>query len=65
MSLELHDRERDVKQACDSRDSQELFRLANLESKEGNDEYAEALQQLARRIDKEDWAYDEATDQAL
>lgn len=60
MSLELHDRARDVRSAYDSRDVEELFRLANLESKDGNDEYAETLKQIAKRFDREDWAYDES-----
>ena len=56
------DRSIEVHEAVDTRDSSALFRLARLEKEEGNDEFAESLYQLARRIDREDMAYDEMRD---
>lgn len=54
------ERQTDIFNALETRDSEALYQLADLEKEEGNDEYAEALQQHAKRIDKEDWGYDEA-----
>lgn len=65
MSIELNERRIDIECALMTNDSEALYRLAQLEAKEGNDEYAHALLAEARRIDREDWAYDEAVDNAL
>lgn len=65
MSLELHDRQIEIKEALETRDSEALYTLARLEKEDGQDEYAESLQIHARRIDKEDAAYDEERDNNL
>lgn len=54
------ERQLDIELALMTRDSEALYRLASLEKEEGNDEVAEDLQAHAKRIDREDWAYDNA-----
>ena len=54
------ERQDEIKHALETRDSEALYQLADLEKEEGNDEYAEALVQHARRIDREETLYDEA-----
>lgn len=46
--------------AINSRDSEALYRLAGIMKEQGDDENAEALLTEARKIEKEDWAYDNA-----
>ena len=54
------EREEEISTAIEQRDSERLYELAGLEQEEGNDETAEELRRLAKAIDKEDWAYDNA-----
>ncbi len=56
------DRANEVHDAVETRNSEALFRLSRLEKEEGNDEFAESLYQLARRIDDADMAYDQWRD---
>lgn len=46
--------------AINSRDSEALVKLAQIVKEQGDDEQAEDLLAEAKRIEKEDWAYDEA-----
>lgn len=54
-----------VETAVEQRDVEGLFKLARVAKKAGNDEFAEILVDNAKRIDREDWAYDEAVDNNL
>jgi hypothetical protein len=60
MSLELHEQDQAVYDAIKTRDSEALYQLAAQVKEQGEDEQAEALLAEAKRIDKEDWAYDNA-----
>lgn len=44
--------------AINFRDSEALCKLAQIVKEQGDDEQAEALLTEARKIEKEDWAYD-------
>lgn len=46
--------------AINGRDSEALYQLAQIVKEQGDDEQAEALLIEAKRIEKENWAYDEA-----
>lgn len=46
--------------AINSRDSEALVKLAQIVKEQGDDEQAEDLLTEAKRIEKENWAYDEA-----
>lgn len=46
--------------AINSRDSEKLFQLAQVVKEQGDDENAEALLTEAKRIEKEEWSYDNA-----
>jgi hypothetical protein len=59
------ERDQEVTEALQTRDSGALYRLAGLYKEEGEDEYAETLIMAAKKIDREDWAYDEAKDEGL
>lgn len=59
------ERVQEIEEALGTRDMEKLFKLAEKESKEGNDEYAEILRDNAKRIDREDWQFDEARDNEL
>ncbi len=54
------ERQEEITTAIDQRDSERLYQLADLEAEEGNDEVAEELKKIAKNIDREDWAYDNA-----
>ena len=56
----IDERATDVYHAIQTRDIEGLYHLANLYKKEGYDDIAEALQADARKMEKEEWAYDEA-----
>ena len=56
------DRVSQIEEAVETRDVEALFKLARLVKKEGDDEHSEVLIGLARRYDREDWAYDNAND---
>lgn len=60
MSTPLIKEERDTEiyEALNTRDSEALYTLASLEKEEGNDEEAEKLIKIARKIDHEDQSYD-------
>ena len=59
------ERDDEVSTALQTRDAAALLRLARLYKKEDEDEYAETLQMAAKKIEEEDWAYDEAKDNSL
>ena len=59
------ERQVEISDALRTRDSEALYHLAGLEKEEGNDEVAEELYKQAKKIDREDWAYDEAKDNEL
>jgi hypothetical protein len=59
------ERDQEVSEAMQTRDSEALYHLAGLYKEEGEDEYAETLIMAAKKIDREDWAYDEAKDNSL
>lgn len=46
--------------AINSRDSEALYNLAQIVKEQGDDEQAEVLLTEAKKIDREDWAYDNA-----
>ena len=52
------ERDTEIYEALNTRDSEALYTLANIEKEEGNDEEAEKLIKVARKIDDEDQAYD-------
>lgn len=54
------EREHDVNVAINTRDSEALYNLASYYKKEGEDETADQLLTIAKKIDREDWAYDES-----
>lgn len=61
-----HTKDRDlgerVRTAVERRDSETLFQLHHKLKEQGEDEYAQILLDNARRIDREDMAFDEARD---
>ena len=50
----------DIEKAMHERDAGMIRYFAELEAREGNDEYATSLYQMARRWGREDWSYDES-----
>ena len=54
------EQQQDIVAAINSRDSEALVKLAQIVKEQGDDEQAEALLTEAKRIEKENWAYDEA-----
>jgi hypothetical protein len=58
-TIALNEREQEVNEALKTRDAEHVHRLADLYKREGYDEVAEDINNQARQIDKEDWAYDE------
>lgn len=54
------EREEEIAKALETSDSEALYQLAGLEQEEGNDEQAAELRRVAKMIDKNDWAYDNA-----
>lgn len=54
------ERNQEVRLALEARDAEHLCRLADLFKAEDDDEMAETLKNHAKRIDKEDWSYDES-----
>lgn len=61
----IDERQTEIFEALRTRDSEALYHLASMEKEEGNDEVAEELLQQAKKIDREDWSYDEAKDNEL
>jgi len=57
-----NDQALDIDLALQLRDSSALYTLAAQVKEQGDDEHAEVLRDIARRIDREDMAYDEARD---
>lgn len=49
-----------INQAIKERDEEKLYTLAQYAKGDGEDELADYLVQQARRIYREDWAYDES-----
>ena len=49
-----------VNQALQERDTTMLHVLSELYKEEGEDETADELRTIAKRIDRDDWAYDNA-----
>ena len=64
MDLKI-DLETEVEKAIETRNIQALFRLARIVKKEGSDEYAEVLMDIAKKYDREDWQLDEYVDNNL
>lgn len=60
MSISTTDRDQDIFNALHTRDSEELRRLASLCKGDGEDEQADLLLDAAKRVDREDWSYDES-----
>jgi hypothetical protein len=58
------EREEAVQQALQSRDSEALYKLAELYKEEGEDEYAETLRFAAKKVDQEDLDDQARADQA-
>ena len=58
----IDEREVEVAQAMQTRDVEALHTLAELFKEEGEDERADILMYTARKINREDWSYDEAND---
>lgn len=56
----VSDRDEAITNAINTRDVSTLYKIAEWEKKEGNDEEADKLVKEAKRIDSEDWAYDES-----
>lgn len=56
----IDDREQEVFEALNSKDSEAIYHLADLFKEEGEDERAEELLKIARRWNDEDWSYDES-----
>ncbi len=54
------ERSQEIMDAVEERDAEKLYRLASLESKDGNDESAQTLMDTIKQWNKEDWSYDEA-----
>lgn len=54
------EREEAIALAMETSDSEALYQLASLEKEEGNDETATELIRVAKMIDRNDWAYDNA-----
>lgn len=54
-----------IETAIKQRDVEGLFRLARIAKKAGNDEFAEILIDNAKKIDREDWVFDEERDNNL
>lgn len=54
------EREEEIAKAMETSDSEALYQLAGLEKEEGNDETAAELIRVAKMIDRNDWAYDNA-----
>jgi hypothetical protein len=50
-----------VERAISTRDVEALFKYAQVYKEQGEDEYAETLRKEARKIDREDWSYDNST----
>lgn len=59
-AYDKEEREQEVHLALETRDAEHLHRLADLFKAEGDDEMAETLKNYAKRIDREDWSYDES-----
>ena len=59
------ERANDIRLAVEGRDAEMLYYFADLEEKDENEEYADSLRQLAKRIEREDVAYDEHVDNQL
>jgi phage shock protein A len=60
-----NERTLEVELAQMTRDSEALYSLARQFKEEGEDEIAEELLAQAKKIDREDWAYDEHRDNNL
>lgn len=59
------EQEQAIATALQTRDSEALYQLAAQIKEQGDDEEAERLFVIARGLDREDWAYDEAKDEGL
>ena len=59
------ERDQEVTEALQTRDSGALYRLAGLYKEEGEDEQAEVLRFAAKKFDDEDWSFDRARDEDL
>lgn len=55
----IDERQQEVDKALQESDSEKLFQLAELFKEEGDDEEAEVLLATAKRIERDEWAYDE------
>lgn len=64
MSYSIYEADAEQQQAIvaaiNSRDSEALVKLAQIVKEQGDDEQAEDLLTEAKRIEKENWAHDEA-----
>jgi len=56
------DQDRAIYEALDTRDSEALYQLADALKEQGEDEEADQLLKVARKIDNEDNAYDQSRD---
>jgi hypothetical protein len=59
------ERDQEVTEVLQARDTEALYHLAGLYKEEGEDEQAEVLLFAAKKFDDEDWAYDCAKDEDL
>lgn len=61
----IDERNIDVWHALKEDDAEKLYHLAAQFKEEGDDENAASLLAIARKIEKDEWAYDEAKDNEL
>ena len=61
----IEERKAEVWTATKEEDAERLYELASQFKEEGDDELADDLQKIARRIERDEWAYDEARDNEL
>ena len=59
------ERDTEIYEALNTRDSEALYTLASLEKEEGNNEEAERLLKAAKRIDDEDMSFDRERDNQM
>jgi hypothetical protein len=61
----VDERQAEVWTATKEEDAERLYQLAAQFKEEGEDELADELHKIARRIERDEWAYDEARDNEL